>query len=87
MARPSLWRWEFQQVESEYMGSEKKGRAQSSTTLGGENARASHISVTGAQHGRKAGSFHFAALSLAGLFKMPVVAYFLQRPFAIDLFL
>ena len=49
--------------------------------------RASHIGVAGAQHGGKAGCFHFAALSFAGLFKMPVVAHFLQRPFAIDLFL
>jgi hypothetical protein len=43
------------------------------------------IGVAGAQHGGKAGRFHFAAFSLAGFLKMPVIAHFLQRPFAIDL--
>ena len=49
--------------------------------------KASHIGVTGAQHGRKAGCLHFAALAFAGLLKMPVIAHLLQSPFAIDLFL
>jgi len=87
MARPSLWRGEFQHVENEYMAVKKKaGRS-----LGPHSAvriyRASHIGVTGAQHGGKAGGLHFAAFALAGLFKMPVVAHFLQGSFAIDLFL
>jgi hypothetical protein len=49
--------------------------------------KASHIGITGAQHGREAGGLHLAPLALAGLLEMPVVAHFLQGAFAVDLFL
>ena len=45
------------------------------------------VRVTGAQHGGKARRFHLAAPFLAGLFKMPVIADFLQRPFPVDFLL
>jgi hypothetical protein len=87
MARPSVWRWEFQHVEKEYMTLKKKAGRSPGPHSAVRIGTASHIGVTGAQHGGKAGRFHFAALALAGLFKMTVIAHFLQSPFTIDLFL
>ena len=87
MARPSLWRGEFQQVEKEYMAVKKKaGRS-----LGPHSAvrvyKASHVSIAGAQHGGKPGRLHLSAPPFAGLLEMPVVAHFFQSAFAVDLFL
>src|SRR5579859_727616 len=84
MARPSVWRWEFQQVESEYID---KGRMR---PLRGPHSagtfEGSHVRVAGAQHGGEAGGLHLATFALARFFKMPMIANHLQGPFAIDLF-
>jgi hypothetical protein len=45
------------------------------------------IRVAGGQHGGEPRRLHLAATPLARLFKMPMIANDLQRPFAIDLFL
>ena len=42
------------------------------------------VRVAGAQHGGKTRRFHFAAALFARLFKMPVIADFLERAFAVD---
>jgi len=47
----------------------------------------SHIGVTGGQHGGKAGGLGLAPLAFAGLFKMPVIAHFLESALAINLLL
>jgi hypothetical protein len=84
MVLPSVWRWEFQQVEKEYMVKKNAGRSRGPHSALGIGS-SSHIGVSSAQHGRKAGGLHFAAFALTGLFEMPVIAYFLQSSFAVDL--
>jgi hypothetical protein len=46
-----------------------------------------HVSVAGTEHGGKPGRFFLAPATRARLFKMPLAAYRLQCPFAIDFFL
>jgi hypothetical protein len=89
MARPSVWRAEFQHVENEYMTAKKKtGRSlRLRSALRIHGCFTLQIGVAGAQHGGEAGGFHLAASALAGLLKMPVAAHFLQRALAIDLLL
>jgi len=87
MARPSVWRWEFQQVEKEYMAVKKKAGRSPGPHSAVRIGKASHIGVTGAQHGGKAGRLHFAPFAFAGLFKMTVIAHFLQSSLAVDFFL
>ncbi len=43
-----------------------------------------HVRVAGAEHGRKTCGLLLAAAPFAGFLKMPMVAYHLQRPFAVD---
>src|ERR1041384_5696631 len=85
MARPSVWRWEFQQVDREYMD---KINWPSAVFLGPHSAfllqKGSHIRITGAQHGGKARGLHLAAALLARLLKMPMVTDFLQRALPVD---
>ena len=47
----------------------------------------SHIGVSGGQHRGKAGGFGLAPFPFAGLFKMPVIAHFLECAFAVNLLL
>ena len=47
----------------------------------------SHIGVTGGQHRGKPRGLGLAPFAFAGLFKVPVIAHFLERAFAIYLFL
>lgn len=85
MARPSVWRWEFQQVENEYIN--YKGRVQCSTTLGQQDSKELQVSVARAQHRGKTGRLHLATATFAWLLKMTMVAHFLQSALPIDLFL
>src|SRR6266540_3012478 len=85
MARPSVWRWEFQQVENEYM-EKGPGVVPAGTALDPPGFDYLQIGVTGAEHGRKPGHLHFTTAPFARLFIVPVVAHFLQDTFAVDLF-
>src|SRR5437773_8340896 len=85
IARPSVWRCEFQQVESEYI---KKAEC----VFGCDSTRPGRIDylqicIAGAQHGREPSHFHFPTAPFARLLVMAVVAYFLQNSLAVDLFL
>ena len=57
------------------------------TAPGRGSAKGLQVGVAGAQHGAEAGGLFLAATALARLLEMPVAADFLQRAFAIDLFL
>ena len=83
MARPSVCRWEFQQVESEYI-KQRPNAVINSTASGHGEFKGLQIRVTGGQHGGEPGRFHLATAPFARLFKMPVVAHDLQRAFAVD---
>src|SRR5437870_5372799 len=85
MARPSVWRCEFQQVESECIKKAECVCELDSTRPRGFDYL--QIGIAGAQHGRKPGHLHFATAPFARLFIMPVVAHFLQDALAVDLFL
>jgi hypothetical protein len=91
MARPSVWRLEFQQVEKEYIAllKIKKNRAHLSQMRPAlEIAKCElQVGVTGGQHGGETGHFFFAAAFFARLFKRPAAAHDFQRAFAIDFFL
>ena len=85
MARPQVWRPEFQQLDNEYM---KKSRAKS-----GIRRRPAvriqfglHVGVTGRQHGGKPRGFFLAAFAFAGFFEMTMVADFLQGSFLRSIF-
>lgn len=63
-----------------------KGRVQHSIrTRPVKIAGASLVRVTRAEHGREPRRFHLAASALARFFKMPVVAHFFERAFAVEL--
>lgn len=83
MARPSVCRWEFQQVESEYIKTKAEcGHHFDRTRLG--EFKGLQIRVTRGQHGGEAGRFHLATATFTRLFKVPVIAHDLQRPFTVD---
>jgi hypothetical protein len=42
------------------------------------------VRVPGTEHSGESGRLHFAAFSLARLFKMPMAAHFFESPFTID---
>src|SRR5437879_4931843 len=84
MARPSVWRCEFQQVESEYI--EKAERVSGLDRTRPWEFDYLQIGITGAEHGREAGHLHFSTAPFARLFIVSVIADFLQDAFAIDLF-
>src|SRR5437899_8223934 len=84
MARPSVCRWEFQQLESEYIN-QKAECDQHFDRIRPWEFKGLQVRVAGAQHGGKSCRFHLATLAFARLFKMPVITYDLQRPFAVDL--
>src|SRR5438046_3912722 len=85
MARPSVWRCEFQQVESECIKKAECVCELDSTRPRGFDYL--QIGIAGAQHGREPGHLHFATAPFARLFIMTVVAHFLQDALAVDLFL
>src|SRR5580698_10738700 len=64
MARPLLWRWEFQHVEKEYMAVKKNAGRGLQPHSAARIYGTSHIGIAGAQHGGKTGRLHFAALAL-----------------------
>src|SRR5579859_894092 len=80
-ARPSLWRWEFQQVDREYI---EENPPAARTAAGGRESHKLHIRVAGAEHRRKAGRFFLAPPYFARLFKMPVITDNFQGAFAVD---
>src|SRR5438046_9928545 len=63
MARPSVWRCEFQQVESEYIKKAECVYSLDSTRPGGFDYL--QIGITRAEHGRQAGHLHFATAPCA----------------------
>src|ERR1041385_1817270 len=85
MTRPSVWRWEFQHDDNEYIkeGPGAVAAPHPATMIPSEL----QVGVARAQHGREPGGLHLAAAAFAGLLKMPVIAHFLQGAFAVDLFL
>src|SRR5579859_1605258 len=53
----------------------------------GIQIKGSKIRVAGAQHGGETGRLHLATAAFARLFKVPVIADDLERPFAVNFFL
>ena len=80
MARPSVCRLEFQQLENEYM----QQKAEYIAVPGRENVKL-QVCVASGQHRGKTRGLHLSASSFTWLFEMPVVPDFLQNAFAIDL--
>src|SRR5579859_6288452 len=89
IARPSVCRCEFQQVENEYIIAIQRPNAViTSTASGHDNSKwILQVRVTRAQHCGEPRGFHLAPFAFAGLLEVPVIAHNLKRPFAVDFFL
>src|SRR5207244_5623576 len=84
-ARRSVWRCEFQQVESEYIKKAECVYSLDSTRPRGFDYL--QIGITRTEHGRKAGHLHFATAPFARLFIMSMIADFLKGTFTVDILL
>jgi hypothetical protein len=96
MARPSVWRAEFQQDEKEYIFRlaagirplKNAGRVRyASDTPGGEKFNSLFVSVARGQHGGEPGYFFLAAAAFARLFELPTAAHDFERAFTVDFLL
>src|ERR1017187_1336684 len=90
IARPSVWRWEFQQVESEYIfqwpGQNQKPGAAAIQPHPAMQFNQLQIRVTRREHRGETRDFFLATAPLARLFKMPVSAHDFKRALAVNFF-
>src|SRR2546426_12007429 len=87
MTRPSVWRCEFQQLDMEYINKRAGCRGSQVHTRPVSSERGLQFGVTRTQHGGKPRGLFLAPATFARLFKMPMVAHFLQGALPVDLLL